>query len=621
MSSAADHVIAPTRGTTIFDRYRISTRISSDARGECYLAEDIDGGAPVEVRLLSHPAFRGVASELWEAIGSGIERVASVDHPSVERVVCAGVAEFESEPLVCVIAEQVKGTTLHAWLRERGRISPAEVVAVGIQIASGLVALHDQEILHGDLRPSRVTLSPSPEEGVAVLCDVGTNNLLLGALRESPALLEIFSPEYVAPEQIEGDVPSPATDVYALGLVLYRLLTGASPYRAESMREILIAQLATTPMPMRERAPDAEIPAPVEALVMRCLAKRPKDRFDTAHALLDALRRCEDVVGPSTFFHGPADFAAAADDRHPSRPSPTASGITSADRAVRSAVSSLRGATLPGMRNPPQPVSAPPLAPPHVTEETATAEAVVAPTSVAPRVTPRPLSPLATRQGLVGAAILMLGAGLLTGLAVSTLRRPAALPVPARAATPAPPSTVRLLVRSSTRGAEVVVRGRRFATPMQLDLTAGNAPEMVEVAAPGFASRRLWMTLDCNTEAQIDLNDVEPAAAAPPAPTAPPPASTPPLTSAVVREIVAQHANEVEDCRNRARARNPTMRGQVRVTIVIDPNGRVRRAGWSEHEPEQVQALGCITSAIRRWSFPASNYGGDFLTVQTFSLD
>lgn len=619
MSSAADRATVPPRGTTIFDRYRISARLSSDARGECYLAEDIDGGAPVEVRLLSHPAFRGVASELWEAIGAGIERVASVDHPSVERVVCAGVAEFESEPLVCVIAEQVKGTTLHAWLRERGRIGPAEVVAIGLQITSGLVALHDHDILHGDLRPSRVTLSPSPEEGVAVLCDVGTNNLLLSALRDSPALLEIFSPEYVAPEQIEGDVPSPATDVYALGLVLYRLLTGVSPYRAESMREILIAQLATAPIPMRERCPDATIPAPLEALVMRCLAKRPKDRFESAQALLDALHRCEEVVGPSNFFHASADFAAPSDDRHPSRPTPTASGITSADRAVRSAASSLRGATLPAMRNPPLPVSPPLVAPPHVTEETATAEAIVAPPSIAPREVLRPVSPLATRQGLIGAAILMLGAGLLAGLAVSSLRRPPPPAVSVRAATPAPASTVRLLVRSSTPRAEVIVRGRRFTTPMQLDLTAGNAPEMVEVAAPGFASRRLWMTLDCNTEAQIDLNDVEPVAVAPTQPA--PPSSEPPLTSSVVREIVAQHANEIEDCRNRARSRNPTMHGEVRVTIVIDPHGRVRRAGWSDHEPDQLQALGCITSAIRRWSFPASNYGGDFLSVQTFSLD
>jgi serine/threonine protein kinase len=619
MSSAADRAIVAPRGATVFDRYRISARLHADARGECYLGEDLDSRVAVEVRLLSHPAFRGEASRLWDAIGPGIERVASVDHPGVERVVCAGVAEFEQEPLVCVVAEHVKGVTLQSCLRERGRLSPAEVISVGVQIVSGLAALHDHDILHGDLRPSRVALTPSFEDGVAVLCDVGTNNLLLGALRDSPALLEIFSPEYVAPEQIEGDLATAATDVYALGLVLYRLLTGASPYRVESMRELLIAQLATAPLPMRERGADANLPSPVEALVARCLAKRPKDRFESAHDLLDALRRCEEIVGPPTYFHS-SDFASPHDDRHPSRPTPTASGITPAnvDRALRSAASHLRGATLPALRNPPLPVAAPPLAPPPITEETATAEAIAAHAIINPPPA-RPTSPLATRQGLVGAAILMLGAGLLTGLVVSTWRRPASLTVSTRAASPAATSSVRLLVRSSTAGAEVIVRGRRFAAPMQLDLAAGNAPEMVEVTAPGFAARRLWMMLDCNTEAQIDLTDAEAQTPAPTAPTAP--STGAPLTSAIVRDVVAQHEPEVENCRNRARVRNPTMHGRVRVTVVIGPNGNVRRASWTDHEPDQLQALGCITSAMRRWTFPASNYGGDFLSVQTFSLD
>jgi serine/threonine-protein kinase len=601
VSSASNRSLTPGARATVFDRYRIMARLESDARGEVYLGDDLEGGPQVELRFLSHPAFRGAASTLWGAIGAGVERVASVDHPNVERVMCAGVTMREGEALVCVAAERVKGDNLHTYLRQR-RLALREALAIAVQVARGLAALHDRGVVHGDLRPSRVLLArqgPDDAAGV-VLCDVGVNNLLLDAVRDSPALLEIFGPDFVAPEQIEGEATTSATDVYAFGHVLYRMLTGAAPFRAESMRELLIAQLAGAPLALAERGAH-DVPAPLEKLVFRCLAKRPKDRYADGQALLDALRPCEELVGPSTFFSLSSDFAAApSDDGRPSRPTPTASGITSMrpPRIERTPASI-------GSR------PAPPLPEP----------AALAP---APEPEARPLDapPSLAAQGrtLLTATLLVLAVGLLGGFAFAVLRRtpPAVAPAPPQALTAQ--ATIRLQVRSSTQGASVVVRGRTFELPLRVEVSPGNAPEMVEVTAPGRAPRRIWMMLDCNTEAQIDLTDNDPAGGDTPAPAAPVNGAAP-LTSRVVRQVVEAHASQIEDCLHRARPRNPTMSGQARVTIVIDPSGRVRRATWYAHEPAQLQALGCITSAIRRWTFPASGYGGDFLTVQTFDLD
>ena len=174
VSSASNRSLTPGARATVFDRYRIMARLESDARGEVYLGDDIEGGPPVELRFLSHPAFHGAASALWRSIGDGLVRVASIDHTNVERVLCAGVATREGEQLVCVAAERVKGDNLHAYLRQH-RLTLRETLAIAMQIARGLAALHSQGIVHGDLKPANVLLDGS---GRVLVCDFGQPPLI-----------------------------------------------------------------------------------------------------------------------------------------------------------------------------------------------------------------------------------------------------------------------------------------------------------------------------------------------------------------------------------------------------------------------------------------------------------
>ena len=161
MSSAAHSTEPPARGAVVFDRYQLVMRLGDDARGETWHGESLDGGPAVEVRVLTNPTLRARAEAVWEAIGEGLLRVASVDDLNVERVVCAGVTSWEGEPAVCVVAERIDGTDLFAHLRDRGRLDARDALAIALQVAGGLNALHAGGVVHGDLRPQRVRLVAS----------------------------------------------------------------------------------------------------------------------------------------------------------------------------------------------------------------------------------------------------------------------------------------------------------------------------------------------------------------------------------------------------------------------------------------------------------------------------
>jgi serine/threonine-protein kinase len=190
---------------------------------------------------------------------------------------------------IWLVLEDVRGHSLAEVLARTKPLGVAPAAAVALEIARGLAHAHERGTVHRDLRPENVTLTP--EGGVKIM------ELSAAVNRDSELLAEAFEGEpvtranYMAPEQILGDAPSPRADVFSLGVMMFEMLAGERPFRdAEAAepgeeRASRLSRGALTPL--RALAPD--VPRPLEGLVMRCLARDPEARYESARAVLGAL--------------------------------------------------------------------------------------------------------------------------------------------------------------------------------------------------------------------------------------------------------------------------------------------------------------------------------------------
>jgi serine/threonine protein kinase len=252
-------------------RYRLERPLGQGGMASVYLAHDEELDRPVAVKLLAESlagdeAFR--RRFLREA------RVAArLSHPNVVAVYDAGEAE-DGRPYISM--EYVDGSTLEG----RGRLPPREAVGLAVQACHGLAHAHTAGLVHRDVKPHNLLLR---SDGTLKVADFG-----IARAAEATALTQVGTvlgtAAYLAPEQATGGEVTPATDVYALGAVLYELLTGQPPYEPASL-----ADLAARPeiTPVSELAP--EVSPELEDAVMRALARNPAYRQSSADELARAL--------------------------------------------------------------------------------------------------------------------------------------------------------------------------------------------------------------------------------------------------------------------------------------------------------------------------------------------
>ena len=193
--------------------------------------------------------------------------------------------------------ELVEGRSLEKLLAAATRSSRPARSRLVKQICTALEAAHGAAIVHRDLKPGNVIIERTSEgDERARVLDFGMAKVLRGDPTDSLNLLTeqnmVFgTPEYMAPEQARGDEVDGRCDVYATGVILYEMLTGATPFRAPTPVAVMTAHLAETPTPPSRRAPRRELSPALEAVVLHALAKNPKDRYASASALADALDR------------------------------------------------------------------------------------------------------------------------------------------------------------------------------------------------------------------------------------------------------------------------------------------------------------------------------------------
>ncbi|MBX7269826.1 serine/threonine protein kinase [Micromonospora sp. Llam7] len=290
-------------GVQLGNRYRLDERIASGGMGDVWRGTDQVLGRTVAVKsllpaLLDEPGFA-------ERFRGEARTMATINHPGVVDVYDFG----NDQQIAFLVMEYVEGDALSATLSRVGRLTPARTMALVAQAAEALHAAHVKGIVHRDVKPGNLLVRPN---GTLVLTDFGiARSDLVGQLTAAGSVLGTAS--YISPEQATGQVASPASDVYALGVVAYQCLAGRRPFEGDNPLDIAMRHVREAPRPL-----PSDIPPQVRALVERALAKDPKDRWPSAAALAGVARQLKTALSRQARAAGPAAPISAA----PASPAP-----------------------------------------------------------------------------------------------------------------------------------------------------------------------------------------------------------------------------------------------------------------------------------------------------------
>ena len=266
------------------DRYEIIEAIGHGAFSDVYLAVDPDGG-----RVVLKCPHEGIIGDVatFDRFRREMEIARRLDHPGIQHSLDPG--GDRTRPYL--VMEYIKGETLREHLARRGRLPIAEAVALVDQLADAMGYAHRQGVTHRDLKPENVLVTA---DGRPVVTDFGIA-LMSGARRLTWRWLtsQMGTPDYMAPEQVQGERGDARTDVYALGVILFELLAGRVPWEGDNPLSIM-NQAVTRPAPsLREL--DPLIPPPLDAIVRKCIRKDPAERYPDAAALAADLESWKDL--------------------------------------------------------------------------------------------------------------------------------------------------------------------------------------------------------------------------------------------------------------------------------------------------------------------------------------
>ena len=266
-------------GEALAGRYRIVRELGSGATATVYLAHDDKHDRQVAIKVLRPDLTATLAGERFLR---EVAIAAQLQHPHILPLLDSG----EAAGSVYFVMPFAEGETLRTRLARAGRLSVAETVRIMVDVADALVYAHGRGVIHRDIKPDNIMLSGRH----AVVMDFGVAKALNAAGAPNAGLtvgVALGTPAYMAPEQALADPRlDHRVDLYALGVLGYELLTGHPPFRGGA-QDVLTAHVVMTPEPVTGERPD--LPAPLAELIMRCLAKEPDQRPDSAAAMVERL--------------------------------------------------------------------------------------------------------------------------------------------------------------------------------------------------------------------------------------------------------------------------------------------------------------------------------------------
>jgi hypothetical protein len=290
----------PLVGKVLLDRVRIVRPVARGGMGRVYLGEQTKMKRRCAVKVLDPRFTTGPdAAEFSRRFLLEASIASKVTHPHVVTIFDYGEA-----PEGCFIAmEYLDGRSLSEELTRAGRLVPARAIHVAKQVGRALREAHGLGVVHRDIKPANIfLLKQDDDEDFVKVLDFGLVHESRTSDTRDPGTTDAImgSPRYMSPEQVQGKEIDARSDVYSLGIVLYAMLTGRSPFERRTELATMMAQVSDAPPPMESIAPGLELPPGLEAVVMRCLAKSPDNRWASMEELVTALHLREGAsVAPS----------------------------------------------------------------------------------------------------------------------------------------------------------------------------------------------------------------------------------------------------------------------------------------------------------------------------------
>ncbi|MDY0062747.1 MAG: serine/threonine-protein kinase [Myxococcota bacterium] len=277
-------------GQLIGDKYRVLERIGEGGMGAVYRVEHQDMGKQLAMKLLH--ANLSSSEQAVVRFQREAKAASTIVHPHVIRVWDSGITE---DGRFFLVMELLSGKDLFDVLKEERILPPERTINILRQVCAGLDEAHRLGIIHRDMKIENVFLSANAEfpEFVKIL-DFGIAKWLHQTPdgRTLTATGVVFgTPEYLSPEQAAGLEIDHRADLYSLGIIAYRMLAGTLPFYEQDKQKLIQQQLHQLPLPFADRRMPQEVPADLEAIVFKLLAKDPDDRFQTADEVKQALER------------------------------------------------------------------------------------------------------------------------------------------------------------------------------------------------------------------------------------------------------------------------------------------------------------------------------------------
>ena len=278
----AEPVTNSGEATVINDRYEIHKRIGRGGMADVFLARDLLLDRQVAVKVL-FPEF-AIDPNFVERFRREAQAAANLSHPNIVNVYDWG----KYSGTYFITMEYVQGRTLAEILRTNRQLTAKQAAEIASEVAAALGFAHEAGLAHRDIKPANILIGSNGQVKVA---DFGIARAMNAPtesnLTQAGAVMGTAS--YFSPEQAQGAQPDPRSDLYSLGIVMYEMVAGRPPFTGENPVSIAYKQVHDPPQPLNQIV--ADIPRPFEAIIAKLLAKDPKLRYPSAHALRDDLRR------------------------------------------------------------------------------------------------------------------------------------------------------------------------------------------------------------------------------------------------------------------------------------------------------------------------------------------